>query len=185
MIKLEELHDTVKLHPYRLNLGSADVALKGDYNKSVKALLEEFWAEAMKIPYLKKARSYIGLFYHDFLSALMRRLNYTADEVIHLERCIACIHRFIDTGRVDEFYTYYTGVNICDSLNRSRKYIYDAKKDCFVPQFSLSEVKNALREYEDYIANGGMLFSIAGKYTEHGYATLKQQLEHMTMNSYK
>jgi len=94
-----------------------------------------------------------------------------------------CIHSFIRTGRVDEFYTYYTGVNICDSLNRSRKYIYDSSKESFIPQFSAAEVKNTAREYDEYLASGGTLNAFGGKYRVREYDFMKQLLEEQLMTA--
>ena len=126
MKQLIELHRRVKNHGFRLN--NEKRYLKS-YQKLLDSFLEEFWEELKK-----KGDSFgCGYFYHEFAGNI-RGLDYdytnsypdskdmNKDIILAIEKCIGNIHKFITTGRFEEFSTYYQGCNYNKKEGRWSKY---------------------------------------------------------------
>jgi len=119
MEKLIELHDNIKNHPYRLNREEKYLAV---YKRLLFDLSEKFYEELQTSKY-KNATNMI----HDFNASVANigRENYNDSmAVAHVERCLGTIHIFIDTNKVESFWTYYTGCNHYE-LPRNKKYVWD------------------------------------------------------------
>jgi hypothetical protein len=65
----------------------------------------------------------------------------------HIERCIMIIHKVILTDTFDEYYTYYTGCNICKSVDRLRRYIF--KNGKWRGIYTEKELEDVIKEIED------------------------------------
>ena len=128
MEKLIELHKKVKNHRFRLN--NEERYLKS-YQKLLESFLVEFWEE------LKKADSEVGCgyFYHEFIGNIDGlSFDYTnsyddgkdmsKDIILAVEKCIGNIHKFIETGKFNEFSTYYQGCNFDKKEGRWSTYKY-------------------------------------------------------------
>lgn len=145
-MNLSELHDVVKNHPYRL---SEDDKYLDSYRKLLYDLAEQFYREIVKTEF-SGAKEMI----HDFNCAISNGLRENAsynqnNYIIHIERCIGTIHEFINTGKVEKFYTYYSGANITPGINRVTEWIYDPDyKKGFRPLYSLTELNEAIKAIE-------------------------------------
>jgi hypothetical protein len=125
---LIELHDVIKQHPYRL---SGELKYWSDYRTLLYKFSDVSYWEIKKV-YNDKYTNWGGM-WHDFNWAIGSR------SIIHIERCIGSIHKFIDTGEFDGYYTYYAGCNIDKGVNRLRKYVLDKKENKFFPIYTEEE----------------------------------------------
>jgi hypothetical protein len=119
MEKLIELHDIIKNHPYRVN--KEDKYLDS-YKKLLYKLTHKFY-EVLRDSKYKNARNMI----HDFNASISNIGKENYDDsmaVAHVEKCLGVIHIFIDTNKIEFFWTYYTGYNHLE-LPRNKKYIWD------------------------------------------------------------
>lgn len=153
MERLTELHGIVKEHPFRLNF---DDRYKDSYRKSLVSLQKEFYEEAKKIPCLMKDGKHFKAinFYHDFSSAIGQLFygdvqKYGQNAIIHIERCIGAIHKFIDTGRFDEYYAY--GRPEESGERKCLKYTYRKSTGEFAPIYSKEEIDLILLSLEERI----------------------------------
>ncbi|MFA5103477.1 MAG: hypothetical protein WC525_10050 [Candidatus Thermoplasmatota archaeon] len=150
-MSLTELHDAVVCHPYRL---SKDMVYANDYIRLIYAFTDSFWKSFKKSAQANRnSAHFVAGFIHEFRSAI----SYPNDVecVLHAEGCIGAIHRFIDTGRFDEFSTYYTGCNKLKCANRARKWIWDESEQTYHAQYTESELVAMLSEIDDWVASHG------------------------------
>jgi hypothetical protein len=139
---LIELHDMVKNHPYRL---SGDEKYERSYIDLLHNLSSVAYCEIRKYCEKNGIKNGIGMF-HDF-NASMYNLK-RSERIQHIERCIMVIHRFIDTGVFDEYYTYYYGCNIEDGVNRLRKYVLNKENNKFEGIYTLKELDIMITSYD-------------------------------------
>jgi hypothetical protein len=126
MTTLEKQHEIVKNHPYRLN---HEEQYKKSFCKEMKKLCELFWDVTTE-----------SFFYHEVASNLWhieegyydeREVNIKFSELIKaIELAIGTIHKYIETGKFEEYWTYYTGDN--DNKDRNRWSQYVKVKDKWV-----------------------------------------------------
>jgi hypothetical protein len=152
--KLIELHDIIKMHPYRLQF---EKAYMNNYQKALYELSDTWYKVMKNHPKFKDSNWML----HDFNGSIMG-LNHS-----HIERCLGIIHRFIDTGEVPVFYTHYTGCNILKSMNRLRKYVYNAESNKYIPQYSKEEVENSINEIKEYYKGSDKKIHEFGMYSQH------------------
>ena len=174
---LTELHDAIKIHPYRL---SFEDKYFDSYKKLCFQLLEEFFSkiesseEYVSSGTNKPSWKFYPGFYHDF-SWSISNLHSNKDALIHFEICLGIVHIFIDTNSIPVYYTYYSGSNILKAMSRRRKIIYDDNLKCYSSTFSEEELNECIKEIEDfhkehgrydYIRSEGMLEYLKGKIKE-------------------
>lgn len=138
---LSELHEKVKNHPYRLGENE-------DLLKDYKDLLNDFSTVSL-IEISKKSYKGVRLsdgMWHDFNASIL------GEDTIHIERCINYIHKFINTGKFEEFCTYYTGWNIEKGVSRLRKYEFDERTNSFIPIFTKDEMDITLKSFDEKIS---------------------------------
>lgn len=139
MNQLRELHDAIKEHPYRLGEDSEFV---NSYRKLLYAFRDAFWEETRNVEYLNTGNGRMPGFYHDFGWAIGNIPRSGA--ALHLENCISYIHRFIDTGRFDEYTTYNNGT--------STKFVYLSYLRKHVPVIKRTLLDNVLGKIETYMS---------------------------------
>lgn len=142
--KLRELHDEIKLHPFR---DDNDKKYWPDYRDKLYDLSHAFW-EVWEERYPWKTfpgRSTSG-FIHDFNAAILYR------HIPHIERCVQYIHRYLDTGELTSYATYYTGCNIHPSLNRLRIHNWDEARQQYVSQYTVDELTDLLKDNPKKVA---------------------------------
>jgi hypothetical protein len=150
--RLEELHDIVKQHPYRLR--SFDDHLRKSYHDALDSLSDEFNIH-IKEYRNDKFKDMRWNFMHEF-NTLILYLSYhqlLGDQNAALDSCIAQIHRFLDTGKWTYVQTYYDGSNFDQKLGRWREWVYDDTLDKFVVPIEKADVyldyyKRKIESYE-------------------------------------
>lgn len=167
--ELSNIHDAVKNHPWRMEF-------QDKYLKDYRSLLYKFSGKFFDIiknsEQTKIAEHPPYGFEHDFNSAIFGLPQEYA--IIHVERCIGSIHKFIDTNNFDEYYTYYSGCNIFKSFCRLRKFVWNSKN--WIPIYTKEELEGAIKETEDYLLNKNGKFDDYGRYTKTTYEYLKKKL---------
>ena len=172
MKKLSKLHDTIKNHPYRMEFESQYLP---SYRKLLYKFSEQFFECIKNSQQGRIAKNLPYNFEHDFNSAIFSFPNEWA--IIHVELCISCIHRFIDTNRLEEYYTYYNGCNKFKSFSRKRKFVWE--KNHWAPIYTKEELIGAIEEVEEYKNKKGK-FNDWGIFTEDTYKYLKEKLANQT-----
>lgn len=138
---LKELHELVKSNPYRINRD--EKYLKG-YEDLLDKLSHQFYL-AVKETKFKDATNMI----HDFNGSIRNLNSKDSGHWYHVERCIGTIHEFLDTGEINSYWTYYTGVNIPEGLPRNiKREFVDGK---YYPVFKKHEAKEAIESVENKI----------------------------------
>ena len=140
--KLKELHDSIKLHPFRLEF---EEKYKKDYLYLLETLGNEFSEEIRKTKY-KDSYKILHDFREDICSIYYNRSN----DFSNIERCLGIIHLFINTAELSEYCTYYNGPNILQSQSRFTKYLFDEATSKYIPQFSKEEIINCIAEIETF-----------------------------------
>ncbi|MCK9556270.1 hypothetical protein M0R36_10765 [bacterium] len=148
--KLRELHDQVKMHPFR-------EAFNTIYINSYEKVLDEFAGET-----LIKLKEYAEInkintsglynFMHNFRSTIYSFCYHKGKNPLYtemIEKNIGYIHRFIETGEFKKFETYYSGCNIYKSMNRQRVWILKNKR--YSPVYDKEELENIISEIEEYL----------------------------------
>lgn len=142
---LIKLHDMVKEHPYRLD-GERQYA--SDYRDLLFDLSHIAYCEIRKYCDKNNIKNGTGMF-HDFNGAICGLGSMLYNQ--HIERCLMVIHRFINTGVFDEYWTYYTGCNIEKGVNRIRKYVIDPETNAFEGVYTLAEIDIIIQRNEKYV----------------------------------
>jgi hypothetical protein len=125
---LSQLHDMIKQHPYRF---SNDVQYWDNYVTLLRELSDISYYEIKKV--YSDYKNWSGM-WHDFNASIWNK------NITHIERCIMEIHKFIDTGEFNEYYTYYNGCNIQKGINRLRKYVIDKETKEYAPIYTEDEI---------------------------------------------
>ena len=160
---LSHIHDGIKNHPYRIEF---DEAYMKPYIALLYKLSDAFY-ECIKNTIYSNAQNML----HDFNSAIFNLIYYAdkKDIICHIERCIGIIHRFISTGVIPIYYTYYTGVSILKSKNRLTVYVFDDTINKYIPRYSEMEVSDFIAEIEDYKYHNGIFGNEYSPYSKTAY----------------
>jgi hypothetical protein len=139
MENLSELHDLVKSHPYRVN---ADEKYLESYISLLGKLSKAFRLATNETKY--KDQNMI----HDFNGSIRNigRENYSLEpeSVEHVERCIGTIHEFIDTGKVESYWTYSIGWGHY-GMPFLKKHIFDEKQNKYFDFAKEEEFDNSIK----------------------------------------
>lgn len=128
MENLKEIHEKIKNHPYRTENNNRHIK---SYKDLLYELNKKFYYAVVETKY-QSAKNLV----HDFSNAISyfddSKHPFHIDLFLHLEECLSIIHKFIDTGKVLEFPTFYTGVNFSlPSLGRRRVYKFNDEIEKF------------------------------------------------------
>jgi len=166
---LSELHDAVKLHPYRKD--NNEQYLK-NYTDLLFKLSDKFYFTIKD--HLKY--SFSDNMIHDFNGAIMN-VNRKTWAVEHIERCLGTIHTFIDTREIPYFYTYYTGCLILKAESKLRKFIYNEEKNKYIGDYTKQELGNCIKEIEEYYKIKPGKWHDFGQYSKSSYDYYKRELK--------
>lgn len=155
---IQELHDAIKRHPFRIN---KDLQYQKEYGQL-------FWDCFLKCYEYTKAheldddkskvtKDCFYKAYHDCNSVYTQTKFYkdcviAGDSMMLLEHTIGMIHRFIDYGWVDYYWTYYTGCNILRGLPRLTKWVYEDK---WHSNYTSHEIEEALVDFKEKVSKWG------------------------------
>lgn len=173
---LRELHDAVKSHPYRMEFKEEHLS---DYRKLLYTLSGVFFDNFKQSEQCKKAKYPPYSFEHDFNSAIYS-FEKDTNSLAHVETCIGIIHRYIDTGVLNEYYTYYGGCNILKALPRRRKHIWNKENKYWVSQFTKEQLQNAVEEIEQYVDSHNGVFEKWGHRSKTNYDYFKEKLKELS-----
>lgn len=141
-----QLHDMIKQHPFRY---SNDNQYWDNYCKLLIELSDiSYWEIKKKY---KDYKNWSGM-WHDFNASIWNQ------NITHIERCIMVIHKFIDTGNFDEYYTYYNGCNILKGINRLRKYVINKEIKEYCPIYTEDEINIQLDYHSKQITEEKVYF---------------------------
>ena len=160
--ELVDIHDAIKQHPYRKEFSKEYMS---SYYKLLTKLKEKFW-DYIKITKYYTDYTSLPEFYHDF-GWSSRALYYDKippEAIQHQELCISAIHHFLETGKFDEYYTYYGGCNILPHGARQRKYVWNEVKKQHLPVYKKSEILAMIKDIRDHLKDKG--FQKFGMYSE-------------------
>lgn len=143
MEKLKQLHDEIKEHPYRVLNEEKHLA---EYKNLLYKLSDAFYFAVIETKY-KVAKNLV----HDFNGAITNlgrdKYRYAAINDFHIEYCIGVVHKFIDTGTIDEFQTYYPDPHFLIFLGPYRKYKWNEELNGYylvVPKEQMNNLENEL-----------------------------------------
>ncbi len=142
--ELRTVYERVKSHEYR----RSGMRVKG-YKKLLETLSDAFIKALLKWS-KEEGIAFPGALIHDFRSDIIRidTKQWDSNLANHLEQCLGTIHLFLDTGKIEEFWTYYTGCNKYDCGERSRRWVLDKRKKCYVWAFDRKQFKVIVEEIE-------------------------------------
>lgn len=143
---LEELHDAVKEHPYRVN---NDLKYLKSYKELLCKLSDEFYKVLEGNKYVI-ARNMLHDFNRD-VGNLGRDWKYSSESNLHVENCISTIHDFIDTGKV---LSWYDGVNseLFKDIGRYVKYTWDDKINKYFLDIPKDKIPGLIKGISAHIA---------------------------------
>lgn len=136
--KLIELHEVVKNHPYRIN--SEDIYMKS-YRDALFSLSHEFSLRVVETIY-NDSQNMVHDFNHSILAWTFNTIHQNL-HLAHIEKCIGVIHNFIQTNKVEYYYTFYVEENTL-GLPHNKKYVWDEKKEKYFLYLTLKEYDNAI-----------------------------------------
>jgi hypothetical protein len=149
--KLKELHSIIKNHPYRI---SSDEKYLESYRNLLIDLSSEFYTEVIKTKY-KDSKNMI----HDFNGAIynIHRSNYSllSETIQYVEMCIGTIHRFIDTGIVESYWTFYSGANNFN-MPICKEFIFDEIKNKYFLYLTEKEFNKSIEWLENRCKNSDL-----------------------------
>jgi hypothetical protein len=139
MENLSELHNLVKNHPYRVN---ADEKYLESYVNLLRKLSKAFRLATNETKYKDQNMT------HDFNGCInnIGRENYSLEpeSVEHVERCIGTIHEFIDTGKVESYWSYSRGYGNYE-MPFLRKHIFDETQNKYFDFAKEEEFDNSMK----------------------------------------
>lgn len=176
--EIRVMHDALKSHPYRVN---REAALKRSY-------LDLYWEcfEACRIhfDYLsnqpdvkwegKITEQCFHQAYHDINFGRIDRIKMDPQRFMLFELTLSMIHTALDTGKVDYYWTYDTGVNLLKGLPRLSKWEYDWAEGKWHSTYNVRQLTEALADFKAIVEKNGGYDSLV--YTETIEAWYKREL---------
>ncbi len=141
--ELRIIYKRIKSHEYR----RSGTRVKG-YAKLLETLSDVFVKALLK--WSKEEGIAFPNMIHDFNCGISRiGTKYWNNNLAnHLEQCLGTIHLFLDTGKIEKFWTYYSGCNKYDCDERSQRWILDKRKKRYTWVFDRKQFKAIVEEIE-------------------------------------
>ena len=166
------LHEKIKNHSYRRPDCIPTEKIIREYQKLLYDFLDGVYAY-IKLYDGKESSNYKAIkdLFHDFSASIEYVRHYRksfqfSEAEVHIERCLGTLHRYLDFGKIEIFYTYYYGNNTYKNWNPLCRYILIDGK--FKDNRTKAEILSAIKEIEDYKKEHGK-FSDLFLYTKEYY----------------
>lgn len=159
------LHELVKNHPYR---ECGDKKWLDSYKDTLYELVDAFYYAFYKTMREKYSVSYfMPSFGHDF-NAAISGIGYSnaIDKENHVERCIGCVHRILESG--GEPLPLYQLTRTVSGGTVYRKFEWDSMSKNYYPIYEKEELDKMIAEYNEVIGDSIMEKCVSHwKYREH------------------
>jgi hypothetical protein len=177
--EIRDMHDAIKLHPYRADSSCSDSVRKNYFDLFWKCY--EACYQLTKPIDKKEEKSIVHQCflkaYHDCNATQCRGWQYglKGDSVLLMEHNLEMIHNFIDGKDIHSFWTHYTGCHILKGLPRLSQYTYENGK--WHSNYTVEQLTEALEDFKTYVDKNGYGKIIYTKDAENWY---KAELDYIT-----